>query len=237
LLLGIGVLFYVLLVLTNDFIIPPNARPARSYLAKKEPLVLSHRGSRYLLPENTIHAYKWALNLGANVLEFDVRLTKDNKMLVFHDDTLDRVTNGTGAFRGWNFDDIRKLEVGYWYTPYSDDTIEKQRYPFRGRGLKIPTLKEVLDSFPQVEKNIEIKDDDKLAVELLWEELKLRPEIRDQVVVSSRWCTAIDYFRQISNHVIATAACEGEVVVFLILTKLHLYKLWYFLSNPISETF
>jgi len=51
------------------------------------------------------------------------------------------------------------------------------------------------------------------------------------------WCTAIDYFRQISNHVIATAACEGEVVVFLILTKLHLYKLWYFLSNPISETF
>jgi len=73
--------------------------------------VLGHRGCAGLEPENTIRAFKRALDLGVDLIEFDVRTTKDKKLIVIHDETVDRTTNGKGYVRNLNFEEIKKLNT------------------------------------------------------------------------------------------------------------------------------
>lgn len=76
----------------------------------KKPKVLGHRGCAGLEPENTIRAFKRALSLKVDLIEFDVRMTKDKKLVVIHDPKLDRTTNGQGCIRNFIFNEIRKFE-------------------------------------------------------------------------------------------------------------------------------
>lgn len=88
----------------------PSTRPAFTGF----PRVCAHRGASGLVPENTLPAFSTALALGADEIEFDVRLTKDNKMIVCHDGTVDRVSNGTGNVSDFTFEEIRKLNAGHY---------------------------------------------------------------------------------------------------------------------------
>ncbi|GIT43944.1 MAG: hypothetical protein Ct9H300mP11_18800 [Chloroflexota bacterium] len=80
------------------------------------PLVIAHRGDNTNAPENTISAFKKALDLGADGIELDVRLTKDGKLVVIHDRTVDRTTNGTGLGNHHTQEEILRLDAGSWFT-------------------------------------------------------------------------------------------------------------------------
>lgn len=109
--------------------------------------ILGHRGASGTCPENTIVAFKKAFEYGANGLEFDVQQTKDGELVVFHDWTLERTTNGKGNLKDYTLKELKELDAGSWLS--SEFTNEK-----------IPTLKEVFDIIPKDKYiNIEIKEE------------------------------------------------------------------------------
>jgi glycerophosphoryl diester phosphodiesterase len=120
-------------------------------LDETRPLVFAHRGGAGLRPENTTAAFDHALALGADGLELDVQLAADGEVVVTHDATLDRTTNGHGPVSALSARALGGLDAGYHFADSRD-----QR-PFRGRGLRIPTLREVLDRHPQVPMIVELK--------------------------------------------------------------------------------
>ncbi len=110
----------------------------------------AHRGAMQTHPENTIPAFRAAVEAGAQMIEFDVWETKDNEMVILHDSSVDRTTNGTGKASGFTLAEIKKLDAGSWKSS-------------QFAGEKIPTLEEVLNVMPyNVWLNIHVKG----AVEL-----------------------------------------------------------------------
>ncbi|KEI95216.1 glycerophosphodiester phosphodiesterase [Clostridium botulinum] len=99
---------------------------------KNFPLNIAHRGASSLAPENTLESFKKAIELKCDGIELDVHMTKDNQLVVIHDELLDRTTNGTGSVRNLTLNEIKRLDAG----SYFGNKFKK---------AKIPTLKEVLD--------------------------------------------------------------------------------------------
>ncbi|MGA4718608.1 glycerophosphodiester phosphodiesterase family protein [Fictibacillus nanhaiensis] len=130
--------------------------------------------------ENTISSMKGAFNEGADVVEFDVHMTKDNDFAVFHDWTLECRTNGAGVTREHTMKELKQLDIGYGYTADNGKT-----YPFRGKGIGLmPSLDEVLTAFPNKSFLIHIKSDDPDEGELLAKHLsKLQKDRLTQLSV------------------------------------------------------
>ena len=114
--------------------------------------------------ENTIPSMQAAFDLGADMVELDIRLTKDNKLAVFHDFTLEYRTDGTGEVKDYTMAELKTLDIGYGYTADNGQT-----YPFRGKGIGLmPELGEVFTAFPDKELLIHVKDSDIKTYEVLW---------------------------------------------------------------------
>ena len=110
-------------------------------------LIIGHRGSPRHAPENTLPSFERAVAFGADMLEMDVHLTSDGALIVAHDRTAKRSTNTTRADAKWDeytLEEVKQLDAGYHFTP--DDGAS---FPFRGKGVTIPTFKEVLERFPR----------------------------------------------------------------------------------------
>jgi glycerophosphoryl diester phosphodiesterase len=105
-------------------------------------LVVAHRGAAAVAPENTMEAYHRAAEMGADAVELDVQLTADGKLAVIHDETLERTTDLTGAVASMTLKELRAADAGFRFEA-PDGT-----FPFRGKGLTIPTLAEVLKWLP-----------------------------------------------------------------------------------------
>ncbi len=115
-------------------------------------LNIAHRGGARLRPEHTLVAYENALDVGADVIEFDLHATSDGVVVILHDATVDRTTDGTGAVRDMTYAELRALDAGYRFTRDGGAT-----YPWRGRGLKIPTVDEALAALDGVPITVEFK--------------------------------------------------------------------------------
>lgn len=112
----------------------------------------AHRGALETHPENTIPAFRAAIEAGAQMIEFDVWLTKDKQMVVIHDATVNRTTNGNGKVSDLTLGEIKKLDAGSWKSKEFN-------------GVKIPTLKEVLSEMPyNIWLNVHIKENGELPV-------------------------------------------------------------------------
>jgi glycerophosphoryl diester phosphodiesterase len=105
-------------------------------------LVVAHRGAPAVAPENTMDAYRRAVEMGADAIELDVHLTSDGKLVVIHDETLERTTDLTGSIASMTLKQIRAADAGFRFAA-QDGT-----FPFRGKGLSVPTLAEVLNWLP-----------------------------------------------------------------------------------------
>jgi len=116
------------------------------------PTVIGHRGASGELPENTLAAFARALERGAAILESDVHVTADGALVLIHDDVLERTTDGRGRIEDWTLAAIRALDAGHRFSPAGDG-----HFPFRGQGLRIPTLEEAFDAFPGARWNLELK--------------------------------------------------------------------------------
>jgi glycerophosphoryl diester phosphodiesterase len=117
-------------------------------------LLIAHRGGAALAPENTLAAFESALrDHRADVLELDVHRARDGELVVAHDDTLDRCTDGAGPLAALTSAELARLDAGHHFCP---DGVS---FPFRGRGVTIPRLADVLRAFPDVRVNVELKPD------------------------------------------------------------------------------
>lgn len=115
-------------------------------------VVVAHRGASAQAPENTLEAFRLAIEAGADAIELDVHLTADGQLAVIHDATLDRTTDRTGPVADRTMDEIREADAGAQFVGTNGES------PFRGKGLTIPTLPEVLAWLPdQLGLVIEIK--------------------------------------------------------------------------------
>ena len=192
---------------------PMNDRP---YFQRTGPLNIAHRGAARHAPENTLVAFEEAVEMGADILELDVHLTRDRDAVVIHDATVDRTTNGTGKVAEMTFEQIDSLDAGYWFSPDNGKT-----YPYRGKGVGIPALRDVLERFPDRRVNLELKTAERALAETVLRTIR-DSTAEDRVLVASFSDEAIRYFRKISDGRVVTSASMKEVGFFVTLLKLRL---------------
>jgi glycerophosphoryl diester phosphodiesterase len=139
--------------------------------------------SRHGYIENTIPSMQAAFDRGADVVEFDVQRTADDKFAVFHDISLECRTDGYGRIRSHSMGELKTLDIGYRYTSDGGKT-----FPFRGKGVGlIPSMAEVFETFPEQSFLIDVKSDDTADATLLTEHLqRLTPEQRSRLMFFAR---------------------------------------------------
>jgi glycerophosphoryl diester phosphodiesterase len=121
--------------------------------SKKNIQVIAHRGDSGNAPEHTMEAYELARKLGADYIEIDLGMTKDGQLIVIHDDTVDRTTNGKGMVSSLTLSQIKGFDTGSWFNKQFPDKAKPQYI-----GLKIPTLEEIIHQYGDtINYYIEIK--------------------------------------------------------------------------------
>ncbi|MCF6093303.1 glycerophosphodiester phosphodiesterase [Microaerobacter geothermalis] len=125
----------------------------------KPPLVFAHRGASSEAPENTKAAFLKALEQGTDGLEFDVQLSKDNKVVIFHDENLERITSLQGFIKDYYADELKQIDIGSWFhKKFSNERIllldELLSYISRHRLPLIIELKNAFLPYPELEKKV-----------------------------------------------------------------------------------
>src|SRR5690625_6609337 len=143
---------------------------------KMKPLIIAHRGASGNAPENTLAAFQLAVEEGADGIELDVHLSKDGELVVIHDDTLDRTTNGTGRVQDKDLDELKTYDAGSWF----DSKFASER---------IPLLQEVIDILPDdVFLNVEIKNSPTVRSEEHTSELQSRGHLVCRLLLEKQKC-------------------------------------------------
>ena len=173
------------------------------FLDAPRPHAFAHRGGALEAPENTLPAFDAAIALGYGYLETDIQLTRDGVLVAFHDPTLDRVTDGSGRIAELTVAEVRAADAGFRFT--SDGSTG---HPFRGRGVTVPTLEELLLRWPEARVNVDPKSD--ACVEPLVQ-LILRLDATGRVCIGSFFDRRITRVRALSGGRICTSM--GSVAV------------------------
>jgi glycerophosphoryl diester phosphodiesterase len=132
----------------------PRRHGLHPFLDQPTPIAIAHRGGAEEAPENTLEAFGAAVALGYRYLETDAHVTRDGVVVAFHDPRLDNVTDSTGAIAALSIAEVESADAGYVFSPDGGRT-----FPFRGRGVRIPRLEQVLLRWPQVHVNMDPKAD------------------------------------------------------------------------------
>ena len=183
------------------------------------PVNLAHRGASALAPENTLDAFRLAVEAGAGGLELDVHMTRDRQIVVIHDATVDRTTNGSGAVSEMTLDELRGFDAGHNFSPDGGPTR-----PYRGRGVRVPTFGEVLEEVPGVPVNIEIKAGTPGIEEMVLGVLREADALGRALVVSTPHAI-VKRFRKVSGGHVSTGASRWEIGVFYFASRLLLWRL------------
>jgi len=162
----------------------------------RSPVAIAHRGSRVLWPENTDTSFSAAYELGYRHFETDLHLTADGALVCFHDPTVERTTNAIGRVEDFTLADLQTLDAGYRH-----GTVDG--FAFRDRGARVPTLKWLLSTFPDVSVVVDMKGEG-LAGPLaaLIDEL----EVHERLIVGSFVDAKLAEFRAITNGRVATSS-------------------------------
>jgi glycerophosphoryl diester phosphodiesterase len=177
---------------------------------QRRALVMAHRGGAGLWPENTMYAFSRAARAGTDVLEMDMHSTSDGALVIIHDDTVDRTTNGAGRVNSLTLAQLKALDAGYRWSPDGGRT-----FPYRGQGITVPTLQEVFSAFPEMRFNIDIKQA-KPSLASSFCRMIRESGMTSRVMVASFKPSALDEFRRDCPEV-ATSASAADVLAFLAL--------------------
>jgi glycerophosphoryl diester phosphodiesterase len=173
----------------------------RPYLSHEHPIRFAHRGSRLLWPENTMVAFQGAVDLGYRYLETDVHLSRDRRVVIFHDDRLERLTDGVGNVWNWDWQHLQHLDAAHHFDA-------EHGYPLRGRDVSIPLFEEMVGSFPNCLFNLDLKQ---AGIEQAVAEEIERLGVVDRVLIGSFHGRRIRRFRGITKGRVATSAGPGEI--------------------------
>jgi glycerophosphoryl diester phosphodiesterase len=194
----------------------------RSPWVDRRVIAYAHQGGAWEAPSSTLHAIRAAVAAGATGIELDVHATSDGCLVVSHDPTVDRTTGGSGPIAALTLAQVRRLDNAYWWAPGADVSpgLPDDAYPFRGLApedgsFAIATLEEVLEEFPDVVLNLDIKQT--APVVAPYEEALARLLRRfgrvDDVIVASFLDVATDAFSSYAPE-IATSAGTAAVAAF-----------------------
>jgi glycerophosphoryl diester phosphodiesterase len=179
------------------------------------PLLIGHRGAAGLAPENTMPSFREAVDRWAvDMIELDVRTSADGHCVVIHDATVDRTTDGTGPVDGLSLAELQSLDAGYRFQDAAGE------HPFHGRGITVPTLDEVLETFPDTRFTVEIKIG--TVQEALRDTIR-RHDAADRVVVGGMHHRDRALF---SDYEGAISGATRDIRIFYFLHKLRLAWLW-----------
>lgn len=176
------------------------------------PLVIAHQGGDDLWPGNTMFAFQNAADLGVDVLEMDLHITKDGILVLIHDETIDRTTDGTGEVEAMTYEELQQYDAGYDWT--RDDGAT---YPFRGQGITIPMLEDVFNTFPNMRMTIELKKTNASMAQPFCHLIRTYG-MEDKVLVASFHDERIQEFRRECPEV-ATSSARTETTAFVLMTK------------------
>lgn len=212
----------IFLLIVNLF--PVKQIEEKSFFKNDGPMVIAHQGGEKLAPSNTMAAFTNAAEMGVDVLETDIHITKDGHLVTIHDPTVDRTTNGSGKVADMTLEEIQKLDAGYHFKDLDG------KYSFRGKGVYIPTVEEMFQTFTDVKIEIEIKDDNpperiEEMSEKLWELIK-KYKMEDKIIIGSFDQEILNTFEKFSMGQVATSGGRSEVKSFVIFHKFFLRNLY-----------
>jgi glycerophosphoryl diester phosphodiesterase len=200
---------------------------------ERTPLNIAHQGGEIEAPSDTLYAFKTARRKGADMIETDVHLTADGRVVVLHDETVDRTTNGSGSVEQMTLAEIKRLDAAYWFIegegtvhdpsrPASDFTWRgvatgDRRPPrrFEANDFTIPTLDELLAAFPNTLLNIELKPTVAMTgrLEAAVADLLRAHGRTDDVIVASFNDQSVEIFKALAPEV-HTAVPTAQVAAF-----------------------
>ena len=191
--------------------------PEHPYYAKdlNYPLVIAHQGGDGIWPGETLFAYQNAVDLGVDVLEMDIHITADGVLILMHDETVDRTTDGTGEIESMTLEELKKLDAAYDWSP-----DEGKTFPYRGQGLTITTLEEIFKAFPDMHMTIEIKKTNASMAKPFCDLIR-EYAMQDKVLAASFHDERLKEFRAECPEV-ATSSAKNETTAFVLLTKAYL---------------
>ncbi|MBC7170810.1 MAG: glycerophosphodiester phosphodiesterase [Polyangiaceae bacterium] len=203
------------------------------YFAGVEPHAFAHRGGARRFPENTAFAFREALALGCTHIETDLRRTRDGVIVCFHDERVERTTNGTGRVRDMTLAELKSLDAAYRFSPDGG-----RSFPLRGRGITVPTLEEALAVRSDARLNLEIKSGEEAIIPQLIELIE-REKLHGRVLVASAQDRIIQAFRRASRHTVATSSGQWEIFDFWATTRtgLHRFRSYPFQALQVPATF
>ena len=233
----IAVLTPLIAVVALAFI--PSAASAQNPWLERRVLNIAHQGGESEFPSNTLYAFKRSVRAGADMLELDVGVTRDDQIVVMHDTTLNRTTNGRGTIASHTLKQLKKLDGAYWFAPGRADPyrhgLKRSAYRLRGvatgkrkpprgftrKDFRVPTLREVLRRFPRTPINIEIKARTRKEetveyvrnAEILATQLR-KTNRRDIIVVSFRQ-QAVDRFHALAPEIPLAPGIDGAAAWLL----------------------
>jgi glycerophosphoryl diester phosphodiesterase len=162
----------------------------------------AHRGAAAERPENTLPAFARAIEIGVDALELDVHVTRDNRLIVAHDPTGERMAAAPLAWAALDLEDARRLDAGWGFLAADGSR------PFAGHGITVPLFEEVLDAFPGVAINVDIKSDPRAPG--LMVELVRAKRAEDRVTIASFHLRQITRVRRL-GYGGETALAQSEV--------------------------
>ena len=212
----LAIIAVIAVTITSFGLLASMSRPAQhhpfftSEMELSGPKVIANRGAGGLWPENTLYAFEQATAMGVDILEMDVRRSADGQLVLIHDSSVERTTNGIGPVGQLTLAELQALDAAYHW---SDDG--GQTYRYRDQGITVPTIPEVFRTLPESRMNIEMKTAQPALATTLCA-LIHKHELPEQVLVSSFSQIALQQFREVCPGV-ATSASDEEVKVFFIL--------------------
>ena len=183
--------------------------PTHRYLTADRPLIMAHRGGRAVGPESTLFTLGRAAEMGVDVLEVDVRQTRDGVLVLMHDPVVDSTTDGKGPVSETTLAEIKKLDAGYQWQA-ADGT-----FPFRGAGLTVATMEEAFALFPEELFNVELKTADPALADAVCDCVR-EFQMQAKVLIASFHTDGVERFRS-SCPEVATGATASETTWFYLL--------------------
>lgn len=180
----------------------------------KKPLIIAHRGSSELAPENTIAAFQRAIDDGADGIEFDVRLAKNGEVVVFHDSTLNRVSNIKGRVIDFTVEELQKTDIGSWFN---------NRFPNKANPLfsneKVASLKQTLEFLKDfrglIYVEIKCKDSEVGQISEAVFNLIKDSHLLPQVIVKSFQLEVIPTIKNLSKEIKTAALFAPKIMTIL----------------------
>lgn len=195
--------------------IPVTQTENQTFLKKgNRPLIIAHQGGAGMAPGNTMAAFSLSEKLGVDMLEMDVHLSKDGEVIVIHDDTVDRTTNGTGAVKDMTLNELQKLDAGYHFIGPDGS------YPYRNKGITIPSMDEIFNAFPGYPMAIELKTDDPALADKMADLIR-KHNMSDKVIIASFYDDALEYFIEATDGTVPVSPAQGATRKFVIAHKLY----------------